>query len=112
MKSVHAFILLLLITYIACYCKGGVSNSDASVDKCKSDNEGDGYCCYVETPKSNPSKSCEDITKYQYDHIKVYVEGYKVFGGDDGKTKDKDAKIDCNSYYLQYSLIILILLFL
>ena len=112
MKSVHLFILLLLVVYIDCACKGGVSNSDASVDKCKSDNDGNGYCCFMETPKKTNKKKCEDLTKYEYDHIKVYIDYEKVFGGDDGKTKDKDVKIDCKSYYLQFSLIILILLFL
>ena len=112
MKSVHVFILLILITYIACDCKYTVSPSDASVDKCKSDNDGNGYCCYMETPKKTIKKKCEDISKYTYEHIKVYIEEEKVFGGDDYKTKDEDVKIDCKSYYLQFSLIILMLLFL
>ena len=107
MKSVQAFILLLLIAYITCSCKGNVSPSDASVDKCKSDNDGDGYCCYIETPKSSTKKDCVGYSKYQYDHIKVIVEDAKVFGGDDGETKDDDVKIDCKSYYLQSSLIII-----
>jgi hypothetical protein len=112
MKTIQIFTLLLLIIYITCICKGDVSSSDATVDKCKSDNIGDGYCCYVEAPKSDPSKKCVPLTKYQYDHIKVLAEYNKVFGGNDGKTKDKDAKIKCNSQYLQISLILLILLFL
>ena len=110
MKSVHAFILLLLITYISCDCKGGVT--DFTVDKCKNNNDGNGYCCYMETPKSSTKKDCIDLSKYQYDHIKVIIENGKVFGGDNHETKDDDVKIDCKSYYLQSSLIILILLFL
>lgn len=110
MKSVHAFILLLLITYIACDCKGGVT--DASVDNCKNNNDGNGYCCYKEAPKSSKTKKCTSLSKYEYDHIKVVVEYDKVFGGDKYDTKDDDVKIDCRSYYLQSSLIILILLFL
>jgi len=111
MKSIHAFILLLLITYITCACKGGVSPSDANVDKCKSDNDGNGYCCYMEAPKSSYKKICSPLTKYEYDHIKVVVEYTKVFAS--GKDeKDDNVKIDCKSYYLQSSLIILILLFL
>ena len=109
MKSVHAFISLLLITYIACDCKGGVT--DYSVDNCKNNNDGSGYCCYIESPKSTDKKDCIDLSKYEYDHIKVYVDYMKVFGT--GKEeKDDDLKIDCKSYYLQSSLIILILLFL
>jgi hypothetical protein len=112
MKSVHVFILLILITYIACDCKYTVSPSDASVDKCKSDNDGNGYCCFMETPKKNTKKRCRTLSKYEYDHINVYVDYEKVFGGEDYETKDDDVKIDCKSYYLQSSLIILILLFL
>ena len=112
MKSVHVFILLILITYIACDCKGNVSPSDASVDKCKSDNDGNGYCCFKEAPKKNTKKYCTSLSKYEYDHINVYVEKEKVFGGENDETKDDDVKIDCKSYYLQSSLIILILLFL
>jgi hypothetical protein len=112
MKSVHAFILLLLITYIACNCKGLVSPSDANVDKCKGDNDGDGYCCFMEAPKKDIKKFCTPLKKYEYEHIKVYVEFEKVFGGENYETKDDDVKIDCKSYYLQFSLIILILLLL
>jgi hypothetical protein len=66
----------------------------------------------METPKSSTKKDCIDLSKYQYDHIKVIIENGKVFGGDNHETKDDDVKIDCKSYYLQSSLIILILLFL
>jgi hypothetical protein len=110
MKSVHAFVLLLLIAYITCDCKDSVT--DPSVDNCKNNNDGNGYCCYMETPKKTNKKRCKDITKYEYDHIKDYIEFKKVFGGDNEETKDDDVKIDCKSYYLQFSLIILILLFL
>ena len=109
MKSVHTFILLLLITYIACDCTGGVT--DFSVDNCKNNNDGNGYCCYMETPKKTNQKQCRSLSKYEYDHIKVYIKDEKVFGGDNGETKDDDVKIDCKSYYLQISLMILILLF-
>ena len=112
MKSIQIFTLFLLIINITCICQGQVSSSDASVDKCKNDNTGDGYCCYIEAPKSNPDKGCIPITKYEYEHIKVYADYLKVFGGTDRKTKDKDLKIKCNSQYFQMSLILLLLLFL
>ena len=110
MKSVHSFILLLLITYITCTCKKAAV-TDPSVDNCKNNNEGDGYCCYLDAPNSSYKKACWSIEKYVYDHIKVYVDYMKVFGTGEEK-KDDDLKIDCKSYYLQSSLIILILLFL
>ena len=40
------------------------------------------------------------------------VKSAQTFGGDDGDTEDKDAKIDCNSQSLKFSLIFLILLFI
>ena len=110
MKTIQILCLFLLITYITCECQYRVT--DYSVDNCKNDNTGEGYCCYYEAPKSNPAKGCLSLSKYEYDHIKVYAEYHKVFGGNDEKTKDKDAKIKCKSTYIQVSLIILILLFL
>ena len=110
MKSVQILSLFLLITYITCICQNRVT--DYTVDNCKNDNTGEGYCCFYEAPKKTQSKGCLSLTKYEYDHIKVYAENEKVFGGDDYKTKDKDAKIKCKSNYLQISLLILILLFL
>ena len=110
MKSVQILCLFLLITYITCICQYRVT--DYSVDNCKNDNTGEGYCCYYEAPKKTQSKGCMSLTKYRYDHIKVIADYYKVFGGDNYDTKDKDAKIKCKSNYLQISLIILIILFL
>ena len=52
-----------------------------------------------------------NISKYQYENIKVFDELPKVFGDKDGITKDDDAKVDSKSFYLKFSLIILILLF-
>lgn len=109
MKFNQIVIFNILIAYIICSCG---TYTDASVDNCKNANTGDGYCCYVETPKSNPSKYCSSLTKYRYDHIDTIVESLKVFGGDNSETEDKDVKIDCNSFNLEISSFILILLFL
>lgn len=111
MKTVQILCLFLLITYITCTCQYKVT--EYSEDNCKNDNTREGYCCYYEAPKKTKgSKGCLSLSKYQYDHIKVYADYYKVFGGDNYDTKDKDAKIKCKSNYLQISIIILILLFL
>ena len=56
-------------------------------------------------------KSCISISNYQYDHIKDYVKLKQIFGGDKGETEDKDVKIDCKSFDLKFSSIILLLLF-
>ena len=47
----------------------------------------------METPKSNTQKDYTNITKYQYENIKVFVKFEKVFGGKDGITKDDDVKL-------------------
>ena len=109
MKLIHVFILALIIIDINCGCG---SYTDASVDNCKNAKTGDGYCCFVDAPKSNPSKYCYGLTKYQYDNIKVFVKGMKTFGGDNGETEDKDVKVDCKSFYLKLSLFILLSIFL
>ena len=105
----------IIITYIICSydtTNAKLVSEDYSVDNCKNANKGDGYCCYYEAPKSEKTKGCTSLTKYEYDHIKVYVKSQQTFGGKDQETEDKDAKIDCNSFYLQISTFIIMLLFL
>jgi hypothetical protein len=64
-------------------------------------------------PKNtNNPKGCTSITNYEYDNIKTFVKCRQTFGGKNGDTEDKDAKIDCKSFYLQFTSIILILLLL
>ena len=110
MKIIDILASILLIGYITCNCN---SITDYSVDNCKNAKTGDGYCCYYEAPKrTRGSKGCIPLSKYEYDNIKTLAKYYKTFGGDNGDTEDKKAKIDCKSFYLQISLIILILLFL
>lgn len=110
MKFIHTLAFLLLIGYIIC----DTCYSDSpSVDNCKKINVDGGHCCYYESPKRTTySKGCTSITNYQYDNIKTYAKYAKTFGGDNGETEDKDAKIDCKSFYLQFTSIILILLLL
>ena len=109
MEFIHTLAFLLLIGSIICNCG---TYSDPSKDNCKKANTGDGYCCYYETPKdTSDPKGCESFSKYEYDNIKTIVKYWKTFGGD-GETEDKDVKIDCKSFYLQLSSIIIILLLL
>ena len=115
MKSIKIFSFIVMIINIACDCDATNSKivaKDYSVDNCKDANKGDGYCCYYEAPKmtTKPKKGCLSIEKYVYDNIGVYVKYSKTFGGDDGETEDKDAKIDCNSFYLQISTFIIMIL--
>jgi hypothetical protein len=111
MKFIHTLAFLLLIGYIICDACSDVT--DPSADNCKKITVTDGHCCYVETPKdTDDPKGCLSYTNYQYDNIKTIVKYAKTFGGTDGKTEDKDVKIDCKSFYLQISSFILILLLL
>ena len=111
MKFIHTLAFLLLIGYIICdTCE---SETNPSVDNCKKINVDGGHCCYYEQPKSTRDpKGCIPISNYKYDNIKTLVKYYQTFGGDEGDTEDKDAKLDCKSYYLQFTPIILILLLL
>ena len=109
MNFIHFLGFFLLIEYITCDCN---TVTDPSENNCKNAKTGDRYCCYYETPKSSTTKGCISFSKYQYDNIKTIVKSWKTFGGDDGDKEDKDVKINCKSFYLQISSIILILLFL
>ena len=113
MKIIQYLTLILLfskIIFCEDYCNG--EPNEPSVENCNKIKKGDGYCCYVEQPKSSKHpKYCESISKYIYDNINDYVKFMKKFGGDNQYTEDKDAKIDCNSFYLKFSSIILLLLF-
>ena len=115
MKFLQIFAFMVIITYIICSCdytNAKLVSEDYSVDNCKNAKKGDGYCCFYEAPKGEKTKGCTGLSKYEYDHIKVYVKYQQTFGGKDGETEDKDAKIDCNSFYLQISTFIIMLLFL
>ena len=113
MKFIHTLAFLLLIGYIICDQTSCYAEGNPSVDICKKINVDGGHCCYYETPKTTTDpKGCISITNYQYDNIKTFVKSYQTFGGDNRETEDKDAKIDCKSFYLQFTSIILILLLL
>ena len=112
MKIIQSLTLIIILSNIICdtgYCDG--ATAEPNVENCNKLKKGDGHCCYIEEPKSTPSKSCISISNYQYDHIKDYVKLKQIFGGDKGETEDKDVKIDCKSFDLKFSSIILLLLF-
>ena len=116
MKANIIFVILILLKIVAgedgCdYTKW--TESDASVEKCKSALVGSGYCCFYNSPKrSSYKKGCTHYSKYEYDHMSLIVKYAQTFGGDKYDTEDKDASVDCKSFYLQFSLLILVLLFL
>jgi len=112
MKFIHTLAFLLLIGYIICdnACE---SESNPSKDNCNKIKVEGGHCCYYETPKSTKDpKGCVYLTNYMYDNIKPLAKYWKTFGGDNNDTEDKKAKIECKSFYLEFTSIILILLLL
>jgi hypothetical protein len=112
MKIIQIFFLLVLFNIVIGETCTQVS-SDVNVDKCKAIKVDGGHCCYYEKPKSEKSKKgCYEVSDYEYKHIDVLVKYYQTFGGDNEDTEDKDAKLDCNSQSLKFSLIFLILLFI
>jgi hypothetical protein len=113
MKFIHTLAFLLLIGYIICDETTCRTEANPTVDNCKKINVDGGHCCYYESPKRTTySKGCTSITNYEYDNIKTYAKYEQTFGGDNKETEDKDAKIDCKSFFLQFTSIILILLLL
>ena len=113
MKIIQSLTLIIILSNIICgedyYCDG--TTAEPNTENCKKLKTGDGHCCYIEATKSNPSKDCIPISNYKYDNIKDYVKYIQKFGGDYGDTEDKDVKIDCKSFELKFSSIILLLLF-
>ena len=112
MKFIHILAFLFLIGYIICDSAACMNEGNPSKDNCNKITVDGGHCCYYETPKSSTSKGCVPLSKYYYDNIKTYAKYMKTFGGDDGDVEDKKAKIECKSFYLEFTSIILILLLL
>lgn len=113
MKFISTLAIILLIEYMNCDCDYTklATLKEFSVENCKNIKTGEGYCCYIETPKdTDDPKGCRPITKYEYDNIKDLIKYMKKFGGKDGDVEDKDVKVDCKSLYLQISSLIIILL--
>jgi len=101
MKIYQIVIALSLIIFSYQACEGSSKKEDCKLsdeEKKKYD-----YCCFAE---NGDNKSCVGLTKYQYKHIKDFVKLQKLEG------TDEDAKIDCNSIYLQLSIISSLLLLL
>ena len=107
MKIIQVIALLYLISFTYQDC------SDYSQkDDCKSNNlsqdekdEGAEYCCFKKDAYSSVYKDghCKPLTKYQYKHIKDYIKTDLLAGS------HEDTSIDCKSFYLEISLISLLL---
>ena len=107
MKFIQIISLLYLISFTYQSCDGHTSKDD-----CKTDNLSQGekdagaeYCCFEKDANSASRKDgyCVPLTKYQYKHIKDYIKRELIGGA------HEDYSIDCKSFYLQISLLSLLL---
>ena len=127
MNKLCLLLLLSLITYV--YLDSGCSSTEnpKSADDCKGkldDNDKTyskyEYCCYESYSKKSESNKCTGLTKKEYDNIGKYVKISKKYIEiaelnheiDPDTYKDNDFgkyKIECNSYYLKFGILILYL---
>lgn len=106
MKFYQIILFVSLILYI--YSEDKECGGDASSAKdCKDLKVEEGYhCCYVKGKQNNKEVSmCIPVSQAHYDKIKDYIKELK-----DGGAEVK--KLDCKSYYLKFSILSFILLFL
>jgi len=94
MKFFSTIILLALITYtINTECSGIQPSEKKDCHGKLSDTEKKtySYCCYYETDND---KSCQHITKDEYDHIKSTIKAME-------KLYNTKIKLDCHSLFLK-----------
>ena len=108
MKFIQIIALLYLISFTYQRC-----SAYSKQDECKTDNlddydkeRGREYCCFVKNANNldNKDGTCVGLTKYQYKHIKDYIK-YQILT----EGAHEDSTIDCKSFYLEISLLSLLL---
>ena len=113
MKTLQFWIFLILFIYISSDCYGINPNSaadckdEALEDKRKANGV---HCCYLTYKKTHDNterKKCTEISKVAYKNIKDFIKYEEILDSD-----IYEVSIDCKAIYLQFSLIILFLLFL
>ena len=113
MKGYQFLVLLISINFILSgYCDSTVPEKPNKAEDCSSKKKDGGYCCLIKDKEGN---NCGGLGPNQYKHIVDYVKYMrKCYPNDDGKdcSENKDYSIDCKSYYLVFSSLILLLLFL
>ena len=113
MKIYQAFILLILTSIYSAkdYCDPSKDTSNPSkAEDCNKANHDGGYCCFVQR---KDSKICGEFGPNQYKYIPDMVKfNKKCYDSGDDCEKYDDYSIDCNSSYLVFSSLMIILLFL
>ena len=105
--QIIALLYLISFTYQSC-------SSYTQKDDCKAENLGDTekkdygkeYCCFAKDANDQSYKDgkCIALTKYQYKHIKDFIK-YQILN----EGAHEDSSIDCKSFYLEISLLSLLL---
>lgn len=116
MKKYTIIFFAFILTFVFCddedssevkYCYDDITASKAK--DCENLKLDEKYykCCYFKGKMENENiNTCVPLTKAEYDDIKKTI---KDFEKDSGNEVDK---LDCNSSYLKYSLISLLLILL
>ena len=120
-KTLYLLLVLLLLSKFNCQDEEEeLDEGDCDGDSnCENLKVGKGYykCCLFEgefdkeVDGQKKGKSCQPLTKSEYDEIKDYIKNYEK----DVEEKTKvgfDLSIDCASNYVMISLLSLIILFL
>ena len=107
MKFIQIIALLYLISFTYQECYGKEKKDDCKADNLSDDEkeEGGEYCCFMKNAYSSSFKDghCIALTKYQYKHINDYIKSELLNGA------HEDISIDCKSFYLEISLLSLLL---
>ena len=116
MKKLAFIISIFLMSYIyseSCDSKEAATGYKDCKDLTVSGNYK--YCCFIKNSvsykgQSSEYKSCESLTKEQYDQIKKYIDEVEAEAKKEGY--EYKIEINCKSNYLQYYLATLLLLIL
>ena len=107
MKFIQIISLLYLISFTYQSCRGHTAKDDCKTDNLSQGEKDDGaeYCCFEKDANvaSKKDGNCVPLTKYQYKHIKDYIKRELITGS------HEDYSIDCKSFYLEISLLSLLL---
>ena len=116
MKALYTLLIILLIKqYNSQKWDGTVTATSVSQCQSLTLEKGDYRCCFFEVEYEDSSgrditiKTCDGVTKSQYDDIDNMIDFYEGFMEGFGYDVD-DIDIDCGSKYLVISLISLALL--
>ena len=114
MKSLQFLIFLVLFIYISssgCYGINPTRAADCKDEALEDKRKANGvHCCYLTYKQASDGeehKSCIEISKSAYKNMKDYIKYCEMMD-----EEDYDYSVDCKAVYLQFSLIILFLLFL